>query len=56
MASPSTNYEIYDELISWQVVTVLNKRRNWIEVMHEYEDGEPMSGWVFTRYTAKFVK
>lgn len=56
LASPSANSEIYDELIFGQAVTVLTKRRNWIEVMYEYEDGEPMSGWVFTKYTAKFVK
>ena len=55
-ANPSTNSEIYDELALGQVVTVLTKKRNWIEVMYEYEDGESMSGWVFTRYTAKFVK
>jgi uncharacterized protein YgiM (DUF1202 family) len=55
-AGPSTNSEIYDELTLGQVVTVLTKKRNWIEVMYEYEDGESMSGWVFTRYTAKFVK
>ena len=55
-AGPSTNSEIHDELTLGQVVTVLTKKRNWIEVMYEYEDGESMSGWVFTRYTAKFVK
>lgn len=55
-ANPSTNSEIYDELALGQVVTVLTKKRNWIEVTYEYEDGESMSGWVFTRYTAKFVK
>ena len=55
-ASPSTNAEIYDELLLGQIVTVLAKKRNWVEVMYEYKDGESMSGWVFTRYTAKFVK
>ncbi|MFM5679280.1 SH3 domain-containing protein, partial [Aeromonas veronii] len=55
-ASPSTNSEIYDELMLGQVLTVLTKKRNWIEVMYEHEDGEYKSGWVFTRYTAKFVK
>ena len=55
-ATPSTNADIYDELVLGQVVTVLSKQRNWIEVMYEYESGESKSGWVFTRYTAKFVK
>ena len=55
-ASPSTNSEVYDELILGQVVTVLSKQKNWIEVVCEYKNGESMSGWVFTRYTAKFIK
>ena len=55
-ANPSTNAEIYDELVLGQIVTVLAKKRNWVEVMYEYEGGESMSGWVFTRHTAKFVK
>ncbi len=55
-ASPSTNAEIYDELVLGQIVTVLAKKRNWVEVMYEYEGGESMSGWVFTRHTAKFIK
>ena len=54
--APSTKSEILDELALGQVVTVLSKKRNWIEVMYEYEDGESISGWVFTRYTANFVK
>ena len=54
--NPSTNSEIIDELVLGQVVTVLSKNRNWIEVMYEYENGESISGWVFTRYTAKFVQ
>ena len=54
--NPSTNSEIIDELVLGQVVTVLSKNRNWIEVMYEYEDGESISGWVFTRHTAKFVQ
>ncbi len=54
--NPSTNSEIIDGLVLGQVVTVLSKKRNWIEVMYEYENGESISGWVFTRYTAKFVQ
>ncbi|HJS15911.1 MAG TPA: SH3 domain-containing protein [Rheinheimera sp.] len=55
-ARPSTNSQIYDELVLGQVVTVLSKQKNWIEVMYSYDDGKTMSGWVFTRYTAKFIK
>lgn len=54
--NPSTTSEIIDELVLGQVVTVLSKNRNWIEVMYQYENGEPITGWVFTRYTAKFVQ
>jgi len=53
---PSTNSEILDELVLGQVVTIVSKHRNWIEVMYKYEGSGSISGWVFTRYTAKFVK
>ncbi len=52
----STNSEVIDELVLGQIVTVLSKNKNWIEVMYEYEDGESISGWVFTRYTSNFVQ
>lgn len=55
-SKPSTKSEILDELLLGQVVTVLSKDRNWIEVTYKYENGEAMSGWVFTRYTAKFIR
>lgn len=55
-SEPSTKSEILDELLLGQVVTVLSKDRNWIEVAYTYEGGETMSGWVFTRYTAKFIR
>ena len=54
--SPSTNSAILDEMIFGQVVTVLSKKKNWIEIEYEYADGETIMGWVFTRYTAKFKK
>jgi hypothetical protein len=54
--NPSTKSDILDEIALGQVVTVLSKRRNWIEIMYEYEHGETMHGWVFARYTAKFAK
>lgn len=55
-AEPSTKSDILDEMVLGQVVTVLSKKKNWIEVMYKYKDGESLSGWVFNRYTAKFVK
>ena len=54
--SPSTNSAILDELVLGQVVTVLSKEKNWIEVMYAYEQEEVWHGWVFTRYKAKFVR
>ncbi len=55
-SEPTTKSEILDELLLGQVVTVISKDRNWIEVTYTHVDGETMSGWVFTRYTAKFVR
>jgi hypothetical protein len=54
--SPSTKSKIMDELRFGQVVTMLNKQRNWMEISYAYEDGKIMRGWVFSRYTAKFQK
>lgn len=54
--APSTKSDILDEIALGQVVTVLSKNRNWIEIMYEYENGETMHGWVFARYTAKFAR
>jgi uncharacterized protein YgiM (DUF1202 family) len=53
---PSVKSEILDELILGQVVTVISKKKNWIQVEYEYENGDVMTGWVFTRYTARFVR
>lgn len=53
---PSTSSEILDELQLGQVVTVLSKKKNWIEVQYSYDNNEILHGWVFTRYTAKFKK
>jgi uncharacterized protein YgiM (DUF1202 family) len=55
-SGPSTRTEILDELSLGQVVTVISKKRNWIEVEYEYDEGEYLRGWVFTTYTAKFKK
>ena len=51
---PSTSSNILDELDLGQVVFVVSKKRNWIEVMYKYENNEVLRGWVFTRYTARF--
>lgn len=48
--------DVLDELVFGQVVEVHSKKKNWIEVSYQYEDGTYMNGWVFTRYTARFVK
>ena len=55
-SGPSTKAEIIDELCLGQVITVLSKKRNWIEVQYIYQDNEILHGWVFTRYTARFKK
>jgi hypothetical protein len=52
--SPSTKSEIIDEFTLGQVVRVVSKERNWIEVSHQYPDGQEVTGWVFTTYTSKF--
>lgn len=52
---PSTKSQVVDDLRRGQIVSVLSKERNWIEVRYEYEDGEVVTGWVFTRYTSRFV-
>lgn len=55
-AEPSIKSEVLGELMLGQIVTVVSKNKNWIEVMYECEDGTLLSGWVFTRYTSRFVK
>ena len=53
-SKPRTDSNIIDDLKFGQVVTVLDKKKNWIKVSYSYEDDEVLIGWVFTRYTAKF--
>ncbi len=50
---PTIKSDILDELFVGKVVTIISKEKNWIEVMYD-KDGETFSGWVFTRYTARF--
>ncbi|NDL68716.1 SH3 domain-containing protein [Anaerotalea alkaliphila] len=38
-----------------QIVRIIHKDRNWTLVEYESE-GEPIQGWVFTRYISKFKK
>ena len=52
----STNSNILDELQLGQIVTILSKEKNWVEVQYSYVNGEFMQGWVFTRYTSRFKK
>lgn len=51
---PSTKSQILDDLQLGQVLTVVSRERNWMEVAYTHEDGEIMQGWVFARYAAKF--
>jgi NADPH-dependent 7-cyano-7-deazaguanine reductase QueF len=37
-----------------QVVTVISVKPDWTEISYEYGDGQIVTGWVFTRYLAKF--
>lgn len=55
-ADHSTKSEIYDELVLGQIVTVLHKERNWLNVTYTYENGESATGWVFTKHTSPFIK
>lgn len=53
-AKASTKSEVLDELVVGQVVTVLTKKKNWAEVVYQYDDGQAFHGWILTTYTAKF--
>ncbi|WP_182073895.1 MULTISPECIES: SH3 domain-containing protein [unclassified Serratia (in: enterobacteria)] len=51
---PSIKHNVIDELVLGQVVSVVSKNKNWIEVEVKCEDGQAVTGWVFTRYTERF--
>ena len=51
---PSTRTVILDELVLGQIVAVISKKKNWIEVEYQYDNGELMQGWVFSKYASKF--
>jgi len=51
---PSTKSRILDDLQLGQVLTIVSRERNWIEVTYTHDGGEIIQGWVFARYAAKF--
>ncbi len=53
-AKPSTRSEVLDVLGIGQVITVLERKKGWAEVIYENDDGQTCQGWIMTRYTAKF--
>lgn len=53
-STPNSRAKSVDTLQFGQVVTVISTKADWTEVSYEYGDGELVSGWVFTRYLAKF--
>jgi hypothetical protein len=55
-SAPSMKSEPIDLLELGQIVVFLEKGRNWTGVMIYYENGQTASGWVLTRYVAKFRK
>ncbi|MGE5648891.1 MAG: SH3 domain-containing protein [Bacillota bacterium] len=52
--TPNSKAPKIGELRFGQVVGVVSTDRDWTEVVYEYGDGDTMTGWVFTRYIAKF--
>lgn len=55
-AKPSTRSEILDVLVAGQVVSVIDRKKNWAEVVYSNDEGQACRGWVMTTYTAKFKK
>ena len=53
-STPNSRAQSVDTLQFAQVVTVISTKADWTEVSYEYGDGEIVTGWVFTRYLAKF--
>ncbi|WP_158070083.1 SH3 domain-containing protein [Motiliproteus sp. MSK22-1] len=52
---PSRKTEILSEFDQGQVVTVISKKRNWIEVRYwDVLSKDYLQGWVFTKHTAYF--
>ncbi len=55
-AKPSTHSEVLDVLVIGQVITVLERKKGWAEVIYVNDDDQACQGWIMTRYTAKFKK
>lgn len=51
---PNSKSAVVGELRFGQVIGVLSTERDWTEVVYQYGDGDTLTGWVFTRYIAKF--
>lgn len=52
--TPNARAKQIDTMRFGQVVTVLTVKPDWTEISYEYGDGQIVTGWVFTRYLAKF--
>lgn len=55
-AKPSTHSEVLDVLVIGQVITILERKKGWAEVIYVNDDDQTCQGWVMTRYTAKFKR
>ncbi|EAT16739.1 SH3 domain-containing protein [Desulfuromonas acetoxidans] len=55
-ASPNKNSSIINKLQLGQLVMVISKKKNWIEIQYTCSDTEIYQGWVFTRYTTRLKK
>lgn len=55
-SKPSKHSEVLDALVIGQVITVLERKKGWAEVIYANDDNQTCQGWIMTRYTAKFNK
>ena len=55
-SKPNTHSEVLDSLVIGQVITILERRKGWAEVVYPNDDGQTCRGWIMTRYTAKLKK
>jgi hypothetical protein len=53
-SAPTIKSEVVELLSLGQVVVFIEKQRNWTFVVVHFENGETASGWIFTRYVARF--
>ncbi|CAD6878421.1 hypothetical protein [Methylomonas albis] len=53
-SAPNIKSEIVELLSLGQVVVFIEKQRNWTFVVVHFDNGESASGWIFTRYVARF--